>query len=189
MASVGRGLEAVSGVMVGGRVSVLGPVSTPEPSGHLCGPVHIWRRATKPRIAAPAAPWLLPRGKLPREPCWRRAWSCRVLGQSWQGPMEPGRNGALAGTGQLSLGRASLELPRKEHPDSWGESEALVSQDNYLRMWLWLNRPRAGCRSEAESVAAGSAGGMPAPRPGFVCLRAAKPPRGFIFLPFCLADS
>ena len=41
---------------------------------------------------------------------------------------------------------------------------------------------------QAESVAAGSAGGMPGSHSGFVCLRAAKPPRGFLFLSFCLAD-
>ena len=40
----------------------------------------------------------------------------------------------------------------------------------------------------ADSVAAGSAGEMPGSHPGFVCLRAAKLPRGFLFCSFCLAD-
>lgn len=41
---------------------------------------------------------------------------------------------------------------------------------------------------QAESAAAGSAGGMPGSHPRLVSLRAAKPPRGFLFLSFCLAD-
>lgn len=40
---------------------------------------------------------------------------------------------------------------------------------------------------KAESVPASSAGGMPESHPGFVCLQAVKPPRGFLFPSFFLA--